>query len=431
MHIIVVGGGVVGVSTAFSLLLRGHTVELFEARKAVAEETSHANGGMLTAGMSEPWNAPGVWKDLIASFTDPHSPMKLHASAIPGLAVWGLKFLAESRVKRFESNTKNSYQLCRYSIQKTNAWVKSFDLDCDYRSHCDKSSDVPTGDLKIFESEAAAQSSIAIAETLKPLGLRAMKVDRDQAIELEPALRPIAEKVHCGLYFPDDTSGDAARFTTELAKRFVAQGGTLHTGTPVLSLLRDGTSIEGVATTTGDVSADVVVVAAASASTRLLKPLGVRLPVKPVKGYSLTLDAQGIQGAPRIPVINHAMHAAVNPLGQRIRVAGTAEFTATTKPTLSPARIDNLKLLLESTYPELACQLDYNSAKPWCGFRPMSADGKPFIGSTAQEGLYVNCGHGYLGWTQAAGSAELLADIVEGKAAEIDSAPFSIGPYRQ
>jgi D-amino-acid dehydrogenase len=429
MHVIIVGGGLIGVTTGWELVSRGHTVELFEAQDELASETSYANGGMLTAGMCEPWNAPGVWKELVASLFDPKSAMKLHPSAIPGLAVWGLRFLAQSTQSRFNASTQASYRLCAYSVSRTNEWVEQLALECDYRSTQSLAGSSPAGDLKIFQSRAAANFSVELAEGLKQLGLGSQLLTGEETIGLEPALAPIGDEIACGLYYPEDTAGDACQFTRELGKKLVEAGAKVHLRAPVVELLCKDVRIVGIKTDRQAFHADAVVLAAASQSPGLARKAGVALPVKPVKGYSLTLDVRHIEPAarPKLAVINQAMHAAVNPLGERIRIAGTAEFTRTADPVLSEARVENLMDLFRATYPQLASQVTMEHATPWCGFRPMSFDGKPFIGLTKADGLLVNSGHGYLGWTQAAGSAAILVDQLEGKQSAIDASLFAVG----
>ena len=431
MHFLIVGGGIIGVSTAMALLKRGHSVSLFEARAGLWLETSFANGGMLTAGMCEPWNAPGVWKDLLKSFVDPKSPMKLHPGAIPGLAFWGLRFLAQSSIGRFTANTKASYALCRYSVEQTNQWVDEFGLDCDYRYETDAS--LPAGSLKIFPSRQAADFSLQLVEMLQPQGLRHEMLDREGVLAKEPALAGIARQIECGLYFPDDSAGDAHRFTGMLAASAKKLGLELHLDSEVKSLIVEQGKVRGVEVDhvghKQAYRADAVILAAAKHSPALARQCGVKLPIKPAKGYSLTLDASHVDSdlVPKIAVINQAMHAAVNPLGQNVRVAGTAEFVRKPEDILSPERVENLMDLLTLTYPELAEQLDPEQGVAWCGFRPMSVDGKPFIGASSVSGLYVNSGHGYLGWTQAVGSAELLADQIDGKTTAIDTRPYAVG----
>ena len=427
MRIIVVGGGVIGVSTAWELLRRGHSVELFEARNALALETSHANGGLLSGGMCEPWNAPGVWKDLIASFFNPKSPMKLHLDAVPGMSLWGLRFLAQSTPGRFRANAQASHQLCIASIKHTCEWVRELALDCDFRFRGDDN-EQSYGNIKIFNSEKAAEFSRQLVCMLEHFGSRSEFLDRQGVLDKEPALTPIANNIACGIYYPDDAAGDACAFTRALGARFVENGGTIHLGSSVTRFIQQDRCVKGVRVGDKEYSADATVVCAANDTPDLLREFGLKLPVRPVKGYSITVDVSHLpaQTRPGIAVVNQAMHAVVNPLGNNLRIAGTAEFTRKAEPVLSNARIENLIDLLAATYPDVRARINPERVTPWCGFRPMSVDGRPYIGPARIPGLYVNSGHGYLGWTQACGSAVHLANLVDQRPTELPPDMFSV-----
>lgn len=427
MRIIVVGGGVIGISTAWELLKRGHSVEVFEARNALALETSHANGGLLSGGMCEPWNAPGVWKDLIASFFNPKSPMKLHLDAVPGMSLWGLRFLAQSTPGRFRANAQASHQLCIASIQHTRRWVSELALDCNFRPR-NGDSERSTGNIKIFESQKSAEFSRQLVNMLEQFGSRTEFLDRSEVLSKEPALTPIEDNIACGIYYPDDAAGDACAFTRELGKRFVAAGGVIHFDSPVSAFMKTNQRVVGVMVGEKKYPADAVVVCTANYTPGLLREFGIRLPIRPVKGYSITVDVSDSppQTRPGIAVVNQAMHAVVNPLGNNLRIAGTAEFTRKPEPVLSSARIENLMDLLGATYPDVRARVNPEHVTPWCGFRPMSIDGRPYIGVTRMPGLFVNSGHGYLGWTQACGSAVHLADLIDQRPTALPPGLFSV-----
>ncbi|MGH8223646.1 MAG: FAD-dependent oxidoreductase, partial [Woeseiaceae bacterium] len=202
-------------------------------------------------------------------------------------------------------------------------------------------------------------------------------------------------------------------------------GGSVETGQRVTGLELSGKRVRGVRVGGAVLAADRVVIAAGVHSRRLLRPYGIALPVQPAKGYSVTIDASGLAGTPRIPVLDDTLHAGVTPLAKRLRLVGTAEF-AGYDTRVDPVRIDNLFDMLKALFPAVEAGLDRQSAIPWAGLRPMSADGKPLIGATTLEGLYVNAGHGHLGWTMAAGSAELLADLMQGARPAIDPDAFAL-----
>jgi D-amino-acid dehydrogenase len=412
---IVVGGGLAGVATAYELVRRGHETTLIERHQGVGLEASYANGALLTPAMAEPWNAPGVHRLLAASLFDPHSAMKLRLSAIPSLMGWGVRFLACSNPERHEAATKASFVLAKYSVGRTGNLSTELGLTYDARA---------VGTLKIFRTIAAMETALAVASKLAPLGLRFEVLNGNEAVAAEPALVEIRSQIAAALRFPDDESGDARQFCEQLAEAFRKAGGTLRTDARVSALSIERGTVSGVMVGKHLEYGDGVIVTAGNASAALLRPAGVSVPIRPVKGYTLTFDASRIEGGPMIPIIDDGLHAAIVPLGSRLRVAGTAEF-AGEDLHLVAERVENLITLLNTILPRIAQQLSRSSAQPWVGLRPMSADGLPFIGPTRTSGLYINAGHGHLGWTHSVGSACLLADIIDGKNPDIDPSPYS------
>jgi len=413
---LIIGGGLLGLSTAKALFDQGREVELVEAREDVGLGASYANGGMLTASMSAPWNSPGVHKHLAASLFDPSSPMKLHLKAVPSLFCWGLKFLRNSTPRRHRQAVESNYGLARYSIDQTRLWREQLGLEYEYSA---------VGSLNVFRDRAAMAAPQALAEMLRPAGLECQQLDVEATLEREPQLYDIRDQLVGALYFPGDESGDAHLFCQALRLYLQSQGVKISTGVRVTGLNVDKGRIHGVSTETGELRADTVVVATGTQTPALLKGTGLSLPIAPAKGYSVTFNAEGVESLPTVPVIDDAMHAAISPLGNRLRAVGTAEFTGF-DDRLSQVRIDNLVNLLKAVYPAIAARIDMQSAEPWTDFRPMSSDGKPFIGGSRIKGLYFNAGHGHLGWTKAAGSACLLADLMAGRATAIDAAPFGV-----
>ncbi|MAP04708.1 MAG: amino acid dehydrogenase [Halieaceae bacterium] len=414
--VLVIGGGLLGLCSARALHAKGFEVELIEAREGVALESSYGNGGLLTASMSDPWNAPGVHKHLAASLFDPSSAMKLHLAAIPGLISWGLRFLANSNRKRYLKTVKANYQLASYSVRQTLAWREELKLEYGARD---------SGALKVFRDVTAMAGPLELAEMLEPLGLEFRQLDADATVELEPALQGIRDQISGALYFPGDACGDSYRFCKALAASLEESGVTLRTGASVDRLKLKGDRVSGVVVGGKLMPAESVVVATGADTARLLRGSGLSLPVAPAKGYSVSFDIAGVADAPKIPVIDDAMHAGISPLGDKLRAVGTAEFTGYSR-SLSQVRLDNLVQLLRDLYPQVAEQIDIQGAEPWTGLRPMSADGRPFIGPSRVRGLYFNTGHGHLGWTKAVGSACLLADLVLGATPELDPQPFQV-----
>ena len=244
-----------------------------------------------------------------------------------------------------------------------------------------------------------------------------------EVTDLVPALESVQHLLHNGIHYPEDDFGDARRFCEALLPHFEAAGGRAEFGVRVHRLRIEGGRIVGLETSAGERTADRVVIAAGVQSPMLAAQAGIDLPVKPAKGYSVTVDLPSTEGLPHLPVIDDTMHACLTPLGQRLRMVGTAEFTGY-DTSIDEVRTDNLYRLFEALLPELAARTDRSTAKPWAGLRPMSYDGRPFIGKTGVDGLYVNCGHGPLGWTMAVGSGALLADAMLGEPTALDAAPY-------
>ena len=417
MTTLVIGGGLIGLATAQALQDRGQSdIVVIEARDGVALETSFANAGIMTPSMSDPWNGPGVHWQLLASFFNSQSAMKLRLRALPSLVNWGLRFLRHSSPARHSRATELNFLLSDYSVRQTRRLRDRLGL----RYDC---SDV--GTLKVFRNADAMRGPLALALHLAPLGLQVNELSRDETIAAEPALAPIAAQLVGALRFPDDAAGDAHQFCRALEHALRQSGVELRCGVKIKALRVRDNRVRGVISDQGAIDAERVVVAAGCWSPQLLQPVGVSLPIKPAKGYSLTIDLHGVESRPRIPIVDDAMHAAVTPMGERLRIGGTAEF-AGFDARIDSRRIDNLKNLTRAIYPRLAEQIDFGLARAWTGLRPMSCDGVPFISATRIDGLYVNAGHGHLGWTMAVGSGELLADQMLSRAPALDPAPFRV-----
>ena len=414
MATVIVGAGLMGLATAHALLERGERAVVIEARDGVGLETSFGNAGMMTPSMGDPWNSPGVHRHLLSSLFDPRSPMKLRLRAVPSLSVWGPRFLLNSARDRHLAATEANFRLGRYSVEQTRRLRDELGLRYEAADR---------GTMKMFRTTAAMEAPVALSRRLARIGLKVVELDRDGAVAAEPQLAAIADRIAGALFFPDDAVGDSLAFCRALQSRLVAAGVDIRLATHARRLVVDGGSVRGVVADTGQIPAHRVVVASGPWSPKLLRTAGVSLPVKPAKGYSVTLDMQDVADGPLIPVVDDAMHAAVAPIGKRLRIAGTAEF-AGFDTRLNRTRIDNLVGLLRAIYPRIADRVDLSKAMPWTGLRPMSCDGKPFIGQCAVTGLYVNSGHGHLGWTHAVGSGQLLADLITGRAPALAATPF-------
>ncbi|MDJ0978163.1 MAG: FAD-dependent oxidoreductase [Erythrobacter sp.] len=414
-RIIIVGAGLLGVCSAWELAERGYAVTVLEARPGAGEDTSFANGGMLTPSMPDPWNSPGVWKHLASSLFDPTSAMKLRLRAVPSLMSWGISFLRHSSPRHHQYATEANLRLALLSVPRTLEWADRLGLEFD---RSDK------GSLKFFLDRDEFEQAVSKIAWLRDVGLGFEALDATATIAREPALASIEGRLGGAIHYPGDARGDAHLFTKGLAAAARQAGVEFRYDTQVESLLVERGRVAGVQLRGGRAPADQVIVAAANASRGLIGPLGLRLPVRPAKGYSVTFDVEGIDGVPGHALIDDARHAALVPLGTCLRAVGTAEFTGEDR-RMRPERIDNLKAMMRANLPSVAAALEGQDGNEWCGLRPMSADGRPFIGATRIPGLWLNTGHGSLGWTLAAGSAKLLGELISKDTPSVDPEPYA------
>ena len=414
MQTLVIGGGLMGLATAQVLIERGEQVRVIEAREGVALETSFANGGMLTPSMSEPWNGPGVHRKLAASLLQTSPSMQLRFRAIPSLISWGIAFLRNSTPDRFFAAVADNYRLATYSRDQTHSLADEKKLVYDQ---------LDAGTLCVFRHEDEMAERRAINDHLATHGMTFRELGRDDIVTTEPLLDDVADKLVGGFWYPEDASGDAHLFCRELARLVVEQGGEIDCNMQVSAILERSGKVCGIDTNRGRIDADSVVVAAGAHSPALLESAGLLLAVKPAKGYSLTFECNGLGALPGAPIVDESSHAVVSPFGDRIRIVGTAEFDGFDK-SIRPFRLDHLFSVLEGLLPKLAAKLGREDGQAWAGLRPMSSDGRPFIGPTGIAGLYVNAGHGALGWTMAMGSAHLLVDQILQTPTAIDAMPF-------
>ncbi|MGQ0585975.1 MAG: D-amino acid dehydrogenase [Gammaproteobacteria bacterium] len=418
MRAIVIGSGLLGVTSAWFLARAGCEVTVLERASGPAQGTSFANAGMLTPSMADPWNAPGILWHLLRWLGREDAPFLLRPRALPSMLGWGLSFLRHSSAAHQRASMDANLRLASYSLAVLRELRAALKLAYDEST---------LGTLKVFRDRAAFDAAADRTAQLAGMGLKVRAVTAAEAVVIEPALAPVADRLVGGVHCPADESGDARSFTLALAERARESGVRFVFNADVDGLESDGRRLVAARASGRRHEAEVFVAAAGSWSAPLLERIGVALPVRPVKGYSITVPTTGWDGAPRLPVVDDALHAAATPLGARLRVAGTAEI-AGYDMELTPARIDNLFDLLLGLFPSYAPRLDRAAAQPWAGLRPVSPDGVPRIGQLGPENLFVNTGHGHLGWTHAAGSGALLADLVCGKAPAI--APAAYDPNR-
>jgi D-amino-acid dehydrogenase len=417
MKVIVLGGGVIGVTTAYYLAKSGHEVTVVDRQAKAAQETSFANAGEVSPGYSSPWAGPGVPVKAIKWLLMRHGPLVVWPKLDPRMWIWLLKMLRNCTAARYAVNKSRMIPIAEYSRDCLRSLRADIGIRYDERSQ---------GTLQLFRKQAQLDGTASDIEVLKQYGVPYDVLDRNGCIAAEPALAEVKDKFVGGLRLPDDETGDCQMFTEELAVKAAELGVTFMFNTGIESLVTDGTRIGGVVTSAGLLKADAYVVALGSWSPYLLKPIGVSVPVYAVKGYSITVRIKEADGAPVSTVMDESYKVAITRLGDRIRVGGTAEISGySTK--LDAARQATLDHSLTDLFPRGG---DLSEANFWCGLRPMTPDGPPVIGSTRYANLHLNTGHGTLGWTMACGSGRVLADLLSGKKPEIDTRELALSRYQ-
>jgi D-amino-acid dehydrogenase len=415
---LIIGSGLIGTASAYFLSRRGWEVTVLDRQDGPAQETSFANGSLLTPSMPEPWNAPGSWRVLLKSLGRSDSPLQLRWKALPQLAGWGTGFMRNSSAARYERNSVKNLKLALHSLEVLASIRQETGIEYGCVSH---------GSLRVIRDPATLERALVWAEQLRGEGLTFRCLRSDEMVAMEPALAPIAGQLAGGIHYPADEIGNAYKFTVALADHARRRGVEFRFGTPVTGIeVRQGKAA-AVLSGADRFTADCYIVAAGSYSPLLLKQLAVHVPVRPAKGYSITFERPQLDPPLRMPVADDDFHAVVVPLENVIRVAGTAEFTGYDL-SLPEARIQNLVTLVKQVLPKGG--FERSQAKPWCGLRPMSVDGVPIIGKTPIGNLWLNTGHGHLGWTMAAGSGQLLSDLVTGSpAAKLNPDEYALARF--
>ena len=389
VKVLVLGAGVVGVTIAYELAGAGHEVTVVDRQDGPARETSFANAGEVSPGYSAPWAGPGVPVKAIKWLLMRHRPLVIRPHLDWAFIRWSLATLANCTAARDAINKARMVRLAEYSRDCLRALRASTGIAYDERMQ---------GTLQLFRTQKQFDGSAGDIAVLRKSGVAFELLDRDGCIRHEPALARVREKIVGGLLLPGDETGDCFKFSER---------------------------IDGVATTAGTLAADAYVVALGSHSPLLLAPIGIRIPVYPVKGYSITVPIVDPAGAPESTVMDETHKVAVTRLGDRIRVGGTAELAGYTL-RLHEARKDTLTHVVDDLFPGGG---DVARAEFWCGLRPMTPDGTPVVGPTPIKNLFLATGHGTLGWTMAAGTARVIADVVSGRAAGIDLDGLTIARY--
>ncbi|MEA3413300.1 MAG: D-amino acid dehydrogenase [Pseudomonadota bacterium] len=411
MSVVVLGAGVIGVATAWYLSCKGLDVTVIERHQGPAEGTSHANGGQISVSHPEPWAAPGLPLQLLRWIGDRRAPLRVHPRADPAMWRWAYRFLRNCNETTRRRNTARIARLGQFSLAALAALRTEADIEFAWGTR---------GSLHVFTEPRALDEAGTLAELRRGLGIRQELVDLPGCLRVEPTLAASSVKIHGGIHAPDDACGDAASFTRELARCCARRGVVFHFDTSATGLEPGGREVRSVVTTRGRFAADAVVLAFGTGSPALVRAAGLRLPVYPVKGYSLDVPLQAGDPAPRVNLIHESRRLVTSHLGATLRIAGGADFGGL-DPALPSVRARSVLSPAFELFPSLT---GTQGSQYWAGLRPMTPDGVPIIGQTRIGNLFLNTGHGSLGWTLSCGSGRLVANIVAGDDPEIDPGDY-------
>ena len=417
MKVVVLGAGIIGTTSAYFLAKQGHEVTVIDRQDSVSMETSHANAGCLSYGFTSPWASPGLPFSVLKWVLTGRSPLIIN----PNMSVETIKFLyrmyKNCNSRSYEINKSRMLRVANYSQKALLEIETDFDLYYEQKKQ---------GSLQLFwdsKEIEKAQKDIAI---LDKFNINSKLLSAEECVKIEPGLQYVKNKLAGGIQFMDDFTGNCYLFSTEVYKKCVEMGVNFEFNTEIKSLQISNDKIASVSTDSGEIKADCYSVSLGSYSTKILSKIGIEIPIYPVKGYSITLPVLSNEDAPQSTIMDEKNKIAITRLGDRIRVAGMAHLTDFDK-NLRTKSLDSLMSGLHLLFPK-----SYESSKEtnfWTGFRPSTPDGTPIIGPTPFNNLFLNTGHGTLGWTMSAGSGKLLANLVSGIDPEISTEGIDMSRY--
>ena len=426
MRVIVLGAGLLGVTSAYFLRQQGHDVTVIARQATPGAETSFANGGQISVSHAEPWANPGAPLKLLKWLGREDAPLLFRLRADMRQWLWGLQFLRECTPARTRHNIGHIVRLGTYSRDTLQALRRDLGLEYDQRTQ---------GILHFYTSQKEFDAAEAPAQQMRELGCERQVISADEAVRLEPALRHIRPQLAGATYTAEDESGDANRFARELAARCVADGVEFRMGHHITALREAGGRIDHVEVTDNEgryqrIQGDAYVLALGSFSPVLVKPLGLNLPIYPAKGYSVTMPVKDASMAHQVSLTDDEFKLVfsryTSEQGDRLRIAGTAELNGYDRD-LNPVRCQAIVRRVEALFPGAG---DSTQAQFWSGLRPATPSNLPIIGQSRVQNLFLNTGHGTLGWTHSCGSGKSLARIVSGLAPEVDFAFVGAGAAR-
>ncbi|HEY5761789.1 MAG TPA: D-amino acid dehydrogenase, partial [Rhodocyclaceae bacterium] len=407
MKVLILGSGVIGTTMAYYIARAGHQVTVVDRQPGPALETSHANAGEVSPGYSAPWAGPGIPLKAIKWMLMHHAPLVIRPMLDPAMWRWGLAMLRNCTAARYRINKSRMVRLAEYSRDCLKALRAETGISYEERMQ---------GTLQLFRTQKQLDGVAKDTQILADYGVDFQVLDREGYLRYEPALALVRDKFIGALRLPGDETGDCYLFTQKIAQMAADLGVEFRFGTTVEGIETAGCQVSGIRTDTGTLIADRYVVALASYSPLLLKPIGIDLPVYPVKGFSITVPITDTRMAPESTIMDETHKVAVTRLGERIRVGGTAQLSGYDLE-LNEGRRKTLEFVVSDLFPKGG---DVSRAEFWTGLRPMTPDGTPIVGRCRYPNLLLSTGHGTLGWTMAAGTGRVMADLISDRAPEID-----------
>jgi D-amino-acid dehydrogenase len=414
MKVLVLGGGVVGLAAAYALARDGHRITVVERNAGVGLETSYANGGQLSYSYVAPLAGPGVLPKIPPWLLRRDAPLRFRPALDLRQWRWCLEFVLACNRRQADLTTRRLLRLAYYSRAQMHRFVETERVEFDY---------VRNGKLVVHSDPAAFESARRLVAYQASLGSEQEALDADACVALEPALAAMRRRLVGGIHTPSEDAGDCYAFCLGLERILRAGGASFLLDTEIRRLLRLRDRIIGVETSAGVLEADRYVLALGAASPWLVRPLGMRLPIYPLKGYSLTLPVGPGHTAPHISITDFKKKIVYARLGDDLRVAGMADLAG------DDATIDETRVatLLDETRAAFPAAADYSRLEPWCGLRPATPKGAPILGATPYPNLVLDCGQGALGFTLALGCARVVADVVAGRAPEVPLDGMTLG----
>ena len=417
MKVVVLGAGIIGTTSAYFLAKQGHEVTVIDRQDSVSMETSHANAGCLSYGFTSPWASPGLPFSVLKWVLTGRSPLIIN----PNMSVETIKFLyrmyKNCNSRSYEINKSRMLRVANYSQKALLEIETDFDLYYEQKKQ---------GSLQLFWDSKEIEKAQKDIEILDKFNINSQLLSAEECVKIEPGLQYVKNKLAGGIQFMDDFTGNCYLFSTEVYKKCVEMGVNFEFNTEIKSLQVSNDKLASVSTDSGEIKADCYSVSLGSYSTKILSKIGIEIPIYPVKGYSITLPVLSNEDAPQSTIMDEKNKIAITRLGDRIRVAGMAHLTDFDK-NLRTKSLDSLMSGLDLLFPK-----SYESSKEtnfWTGFRPSTPDGTPIIGPTPFNNLFLNTGHGTLGWTMSAGSGKLLANLVSGIDPEISTEGIDMSRY--